>query len=440
MQARASIRMTVGSVGALAMLVHMIGCAQPTGNNSTPVSPAPATAPPPSGGSSSGSNASGAVLTPLPPAACHSGESAVASSIFLYLGLNTQQSWYPDIEIHPLGYVSPPPAITGFAVGDDGSLQSLTGFPCSGSAADMAVNPATRTLYLAGGGEIASYSVANDGSIALSGTITAPQYDPSYFSPGGYYGISVDPAGQTLLASIYYGAGHSKNQQLTVSADGSVIDRGIIRSGVTAQKFYFTPNSSLAYNAFCYHFMADLYGYSRNSDGTFSSFATQAQMPGDLNMPGDIGCPVAMAVSPNGQFLAAYFDTELSQSSNAWLGIFSINADGTLSPLPGSPWRQAQFGSDLVWDSSGEYLIAAEHDGIHVYTLAAGAALTQVAGPIGNVEIEHVLFDQAKHLLFATSASAQSIYVFTWNNGTLTLSAGSPHTVPGQAEEMAIIE
>jgi hypothetical protein len=138
---------------------------------------------------------------------------------------------------------------------------------------------------------------------------------------------------------------------------------------VTAQKFYFTPNSSLAYNAFCHHFMADLDGYSRNSDGTFSSFATQAQMPGDRNMPGDIGCPVAMAVSPNGQFFAAYFDTELSRSSNARLCMFSINADGTLSPLPGSPWRQVQFGSDLVWNSSGEYLIAAEHDGIHVLYL-----------------------------------------------------------------------
>jgi hypothetical protein len=224
MQARASIRMTIGSVGALAMLVYMVGCAQPTGNNSTPVSPAPATAPPPSGGSSSGSNPSGATLTPLPPAACHSGESAVASSKFLYLGLNTQLSWYPDIEIYPLGYVPPRPAVTGFAVSDDGSLQSLSGFPCSGSAVDMAVNPATRTLYIAGGGEIASYSVANDGSIAQAGAITSPPY-------GLYEGISVDPARQTLLAAIYYGAGHSNNQQLTINSDGSLIARDIVSSG-----------------------------------------------------------------------------------------------------------------------------------------------------------------------------------------------------------------
>src|SRR6185437_8392998 len=53
-------------------------------------------------------------------------------------------------------------------------------------------------------------------------------------------------------------------------------------------------------------------------------------------------------------------------------------------------------------------------------------------------EMSNVRFSESGTLLFASSISDQSVYVFLWNNGVLTPAPGSPYAVAGRAGRMRL--
>jgi WD40 repeat protein len=321
-----------------------------------------------------------------------------------------------------------------FTVRDDGSLQPVTAYPCQAYVTDLDVNPSTRMLYLAGG-QVASYSVASNGAISATSILNPPSLNAS---PGEFLGFTLDPARRNGYTGVYFGAGHFGAERFQVNADGTLTDAGSVGVADGQEKYYFTPDGSIAFAPVCYK-SEFLVGFHASADGTLQAFDPHATMP-PLAPNGLVGCAVNAAISPDGRYFVSYFFGSYQSQGKAWLGGFQINSDGTLSQFPGSPQAESQIGNDVVWDPSGKYLVAAEHDGVHVYAFDAATGTSHLAGPIGTAEMSNVRFNASGTLLFASSISQQSVYVFLWNDGVLTPAPGSPYAVAGRAGRMALVE
>jgi 6-phosphogluconolactonase (cycloisomerase 2 family) len=162
------------------------------------------------------------------------------------------------------------------------------------------------------------------------------------------------------------------------------------------------------------------------ADGKLAPFATKASIPA---IDGTYGpCPHALAISPDGKFLAAPLNSVTTAA--AALAIWTINSDGTLSTTTGSPFPRTAIAGDIAWDASGRYLAIAAKDGLWIYSFAGTTPAPVGGGPIIAGPIDHLAFNKAGTLLFATNASAQKLYAFAINSstGAATPAPGSPHT------------
>jgi WD40 repeat protein len=362
------------------------------------------------------------------PAKCGQTSSSSTTAALLYVLLNE-----PLSDAYGDSGPASPPNLMAFTVRGDGSLQPVPGYPCQGYVLDLDVNPLTRTLYLAGG-QVASYSVASNGAISQTSVLNPPSAGSS---PGEFFAFTLDPALRNGYTSIFLGAGHFTGERFQVNPDGTLIDAGSLADPWGA-KYYFTPDGSVAYGALCYKGMS-LVGLHVAADGSLQDFDPHATMP-PLAPNGLVGCAVNAAISPDGTYLVSHFFGSYQSQGKAWLGGFHVNSDGTLSQMAGSPQAESQIGNDVVWDPSGKYLVAAEHDGVHVYAFEPATGPSHLAGPIGTGGMSNVRFNKSGTLLFASSISDESVSVFLWNNGVLTPAPGSPYAVAGRAGRMVFVE
>ncbi|HVH88334.1 MAG TPA: hypothetical protein VM912_16560, partial [Terriglobales bacterium] len=129
--------------------------------------------------------------------------------------------------------------------------------------------------------------------------------------------------------------------------------------------------------------------------------------------------------------------------SGAAVAVYSINRDGTLTAQPGSPLLTTAQGTDIAWVPLGRYIAVAAKDGLWIYSSSSGTAPIPVGGaPAVAGPIDHLAFNKAGTLLFATNASAQNLYVFNFNSstGVATPAPGSPHNMSLAPYELVIAE
>jgi hypothetical protein len=277
---------------------------------------------------------------------------------------------------------------------------------------------------------VTSYSVAADGSLSRVNNL-AGTYGPI---------VVIDPTGHTLYALQFYvgGTGNSAYAFLNIGANGALTTIGSISTGVDTFPLFFTPGSSFAYQPFCYHFDQFIAGFVRHSDSTLTQFDPKAVLP-----PGDFGsgfCPQHIAISPDGKTLATTFNG-VGSTTAASLGIYAINADGTLSVAAGSPYPAAAPGNDIAFDASGKYLVVSGANGISVYQFTAGATPILMSGsPVGGAAMDPLMFNRTGNLLFAASAATQNLYIFAFNAGVLTAAPGSPHSLGFTPGSLAVVQ
>ena len=95
----------------------------------------------------------------------------------------------------------------------------------------------------------------------------------------------------------------------------------------------FTPDNLHAYGVGCYFASWDLFGFTRNNDGTLASFNPQAQIPPGNNNP--MYCPADLAVSAMNYVVVAYQDVS-NPGSPYLLAVYTLNSDGTLGLVQNS--------------------------------------------------------------------------------------------------------
>ncbi|MBV9610230.1 MAG: beta-propeller fold lactonase family protein [Acidobacteria bacterium] len=319
--------------------------------------------------------------------------------------------------------------IAGFVVSADGSAQATPGSPYSGSGSGLAASPSGDILFGSDYSNVESWSVASDGSLSRLNNLA------------GTFGnlLMIDNSGHTLYAQEFYvgGTGNNDYAFLSIGSNAALQKIGATPQSVDGGRFVFTPDDSRAYGTFCYHLEANIVGYNRNSDGSLTGFNTNAPLPND----GEDAtfCPTGLAISPDGKYLVATLVSVLS-TTGAFFGVYTINSDGTLSPVAGSPYAAAAQGRDVVFDPSGKFILVAETDGLAAYQFTPGSAPVRMSGsPAGGAAMDRVVLSHSGQLAFSISSAAQNLYIFTFSNGTLTQAPGSPQALgfaPGSLAEV----
>lgn len=151
------------------------------------------------------------------------------------------------------------------------------------------------------------------------------------------------------------------------------------------------------------------------------------------------GTPGGMTVSPDGRFLAVALPDP--HTLRGTVAMFAIADDGQLTPVPGSPFPNGGLGGnpggvDIDCASARLFVGEANSSGtvVDVFTIASNGTLTPVPGsPFieqAGVHSSFVLLDPDGGRLFVSNEANDSVTVFdVQSNGSLMPIPGSPFPV-----------
>lgn len=206
-----------------------------------------------------------------------------------------------------------------------GSLAPLSGFPLSLSTSGqsgLAISPNGQFLYTSNPNTnlITGFLIGTDGTLAQFATTTSP-------SKGSPVFLNFDSSGSFLFAVNAGGnLGGPSVSTFSVSATGALTE--VTGSPTTVGT---APVSAVFFQGFLY--------VLNQTSGTISAFAltsSTGQLTELKGSPFTVGTrPVSVTTAALGRFLIA---TSTGSSGSGTIAVFSIAADGTLTPVAGSPF------------------------------------------------------------------------------------------------------
>lgn len=324
------------------------------------------------------------------------------------------------------------PVVAAFEVNADGSLQPLAGSPHPIEAVGLASDPTQPFLFAvtqfdSASPNISSYALGGNGSLQFAGSVGG-SFDAT---------MSIDPSGSTLYATQQSG---KYLVSFNIRSDGNLQRLGSITNGGGGTPLFLSDKLP-GYAGVCvwrtaapnapFAFPPTIAGYIRHADGTLSKFDPHPPVPTNY-------CPNALAFSPDGKFLVAGLFLSFNSDQQSLLGIYAIKADGTLVPVPGSPYPTASHRIfDVAFDPSGKYLLLAGYGGLYVYQFKAEATPVSISQPASalTAEIDQLVFSREGNLVFAFGGN--DLYVFRFTDGELTPAPGSPHVLGFTPDSLA---
>jgi hypothetical protein len=314
---------------------------------------------------------------------------------------------------------------SGLQIQSDGSLTPLPSSPESAiTGGGFAPSPTLPLIFMSGG---QSLLVNPDYSLTLYSSATLL---------GAGISSSVDPAGSNLYLPTITSSGTTVIDVLPANGSQQVLSTIALPDLANNSKLQFTPDGSLGFIATCPSSSANggtIVSFSRHSDGSLSQLAT-------YTLPTNV-CASALAVSPDGRYLAT---TEIQ--------IYSIAQNGSLTPVLAQSFIfTTQYGTiltpaDVIWDSSGAFLIASpgfndrvSPQGSIAVLSFSGNGVTETTFLVSNVI--GVLQRSGSFIygmeLCNTVCAGSFIDGYVLQNGLLTPLPGSPYPY-GNSREMVI--
>lgn len=317
--------------------------------------------------------------------------------------------------------------IVGFNVASDGSTTPVQGSPFTGANGSLVTNG--KFLVATDGTNIVSSAIGTDGVITQVSTVSGVAHNdtPSDSAVGS---LSIDRSGSTIYAGErnFQGADNNAFAFFNLASNGSLTF--IANSGINANyggNLTFTSDNKFAYGQGCFFLGWNLFGLIRNSDGTLTPFDDKAPSPPIQDNL--FYCPGASTVSPTSSQLAGVILPESQPGVNNKLSVYQINSDGTLTLVPNSIMATSFAAiNDIKFDPSGGFVAAATNAGVQMYRLTSGTLVAVGAPQDANTSFDAVQWDNSGHL-YAISNSAQKLFVYSANQGTLSAAPGSPYSV-----------
>jgi hypothetical protein len=318
--------------------------------------------------------------------------------------------------------------IAGFQISGDGSATAVPGSPFALAGIYLSPSPSGAFLFgdffsLPSGTGLTyyTYSVAADGSLSTATSTTQVATDPGTSTPPQYLGwIATDRTGASLYGEQGYAGTGSGNQWMGEYAAGTNGSLSLLTAvdARGASPVSFTADNRYGFYGTSGPGVTGLEPVVRNPDGTLSGNRNwQASLP--------VGAPPSLGfyaiVSPNTNYVAVnflqVFGTEIG------IAVYPINSDGSAgAPTPYLPLN----GGVSAWDSTGTYLFASGIGTIYELRFDSSANTVTLVDTVTVPGSSGPLIEFLNGHLFAVDESTQSLYVYSFANGVLTLAPGSP--------------
>ncbi len=324
--------------------------------------------------------------------------------------------------------------IAAYEADSSGQLTPVTGSPFAVNATYMTASD--KYLFTTDGANIYSYSVASDGGITQSSSTNANESNPNHC--GSPISLFADRTGSTLY-DLDYVSDCANNQYESFSIDGSTgaLTFNALSSAASPvfnRPLSFLGNDTYAYSASCWHYIQEIYGFQRNSDGSLtlvSNLGSAPVMP--TPPPGDTYCPWLAAADTSNHVaitLSAMNVYSFQADGPTQLAVYSADATGNLSTSSTAadmPPVAVGNVSDLQMSPAGNYLAVAG-TGLQVFNFNGANPVTQLTGLLTNTPIDQIAWDHSDHL-YAISNSAGQLFVFTVTSAGASQAPGSPYNV-----------
>ena len=289
--------------------------------------------------------------------------------------------------------VNGPNTVSGFSVAANGTLTLLAGSP-----------------FLTGGtGQGGGFFAANRATVTIVNNLLFAENEGT--ADVSVFTVNPTSGNLTLVPGSPFPVGGASQTDisLAVTPDGA---------------FLFAANSG----------SATITVSSIAANGSLSMVGSPTSLP---------STPDGIKVTPDGKFLA------VALLIPNQVAMFSIGAGGSLTPVPGSPFSgtgsPGSFGGEAGLDANcaSNELFGGEATGnttiVDAYTINADGSLTPVSGspftPGVGVNSNVPLLSPNDETLFVSNQGSSSITVFTVNaDGTLTLVPGSPFPTPANSD------
>jgi len=324
--------------------------------------------------------------------------------------------------------------IAAYQSDSNGQLTPVAGSPFAVNAAYMTMSG--KYLFTTDGTNIYTYAVASDGGIAQTSSIDANQSNPNHC--GSPISLFTDRTGSTLY-DLDYVSDCANNQYGSFSIDTSTGALTFIAlSGAASPVFNkplsFLGNDMYGYSASCWHYIQEIYGFQRNSDGSLtlvSDLGSAPPMP--TPPPGDTYCPWLAAADTGNHVaitLSAMNVSSFQADGPTQIAVYTADGAGNLSPnSTAADMPEVVVGnvSDMQMSPAGNYLAVAG-TGLQVFNFNGANPVTQLTGLLTNTPIDQIAWDHSNHL-YAISHSAGQLFVFTVTSDGATQAPGSPYNV-----------
>jgi 6-phosphogluconolactonase (cycloisomerase 2 family) len=326
--------------------------------------------------------------------------------------------------------------VQAYTADSNGQLTAVSGSPFPVNAAYM--TGSGKYLFTTDGINLHSYSVATDGGITQTSSINANESNPS--GCGSPLSLFVDRTGSTLY-DLDYVSDCANNQYESFSIDASTgaltfVAMTSAASPVFTRPLSFVGNDAYAYSGSCWHYIQEIYGFKRNSDGSLTSISNLGSAPPMPTPPADdTYCPwlAAADTSNHVAITVSAMNVYTFQADGATqIAVYTVDANGSLSTSStAADMPRVAIGnvSDLQMSPAGNYLAVAG-TGVQVFNFNGANPMTQLTGLLTSVPIDQIAWDNANHL-YAISKSAGQLFVFTVNSAGASQAPGSPYTITG---------
>ena len=302
--------------------------------------------------------------------------------------------------------------ILGFQVLSDGELvnTTLSSTPTAPRPVGMALHPSANFLYVTNfiANTVSGFNIEHtNGALSPVGTAVSP-------SPTGPAPVAAgtDSAGKFLYVLTQGSATVPPAISIfSIDQRGLLTAAGSAPAPAAPQALVVSPAANFLYVAAANTISV----FSIASDGSLASAAGGFTGTAGSNIP-------QMVIDPKGGFLYA------PDSVNNGVLSFSIGADGSLTPVAGSPFAAGTQPVSVAVDSGNKFLYTANEgsNDISAYTISSGV-LTQVKGspfastPSGTTP--------AQPIFLTVDSSNQFVYI--GNQGPENISAYNINAVDG---------
>jgi 6-phosphogluconolactonase (cycloisomerase 2 family) len=293
--------------------------------------------------------------------------------------------------------------VVTLVIGSDGSL-AATPTPLLATGVEpvwAAVDPTNHFVYVT---NLGSNSVSAFTFNGTSGILGGVGQFTAGTAPGA---VAVDPAGKF----VYVANDTSNNVSgFTINSGGSLtaVPGSPFAAGTTPQQGIavsgrFVYVSNLASN--------DVSAYT--FDATTGALTPIAGSPFTLAPAGT--APESLTMDPAGKFL---FVANMNSDN---ISAFTVNADGSLTPVAGSPFAAGHSPQYLVTDRTGSflYVVNVNDNAVTTYTIGAAGALSPTANVLTGLGPEGLTVDASNKFLYVANCGDGTLSVYSINGSTL---------------------